>query len=102
MTRADGIPARFDIGFPSAREQGPGEIAGYHCWAEFFARNIGWVPVDISEARKAKEKADYFFGTIDANRVQFSTGRDITLSQSRRRADQLLRLSLRGSRWQNL
>jgi hypothetical protein len=36
--------------------------------------------VDISEAWKAKEKADYFFGSVDANRVQFSTGRDITLS----------------------
>ena len=31
------------------------------------------------QAAKAKEKRDYFFGTVDANRVQFSTGRDITL-----------------------
>jgi len=36
--------------------------------------------VDISEAWKAKEKEDYFFGSVDANRVQFSTGRDIELS----------------------
>ena len=39
-----------------------------------------WIPVDISEAWKAKEKRDYFFGSLDANRVRFSTGRDITLS----------------------
>jgi transglutaminase-like putative cysteine protease len=80
MLRADDIPARFDIGFPLPENTDKGAIAGYHCWAEFFARNIGWIPVDISEAWKAKEKQDYFFGSVDANRVQFSTGRDITLS----------------------
>ena len=80
MLRADGIPARFDIGFPLPEDKDKGDIPGYHCWAEFFARNIGWVPVDISEAWKAKEKKDYFFGTVDDNRVQLSTGRDITLS----------------------
>ncbi len=80
MMRADDIPARFDIGFPIPDNKDSGDIAGYHCWAEFFARNIGWVPLDISEAWKAKEKADYFFGSVDANRVQLSTGRDLTLA----------------------
>jgi transglutaminase-like putative cysteine protease len=80
VLRADGIPARFDIGFPLPENKDKGDIAGYHCWAEFHAAKTGWVPVDISEAWKAKEKQDYFFGTVDANRVQFSTGRDITLS----------------------
>jgi len=80
MLRADGIPARFDIGFPLPENKDKGDIAGYHCWAEFHAPKTGWVPVDISEAWKAKEKEDYFFGTVDANRVQFSTGRDIALS----------------------
>ena len=80
MLRADGIPARFDIGFPLPENNDKGDIAGYHCWAEFYARKIGWIPVDISEAWKAKEKQDYFFGSVDANRVQFSTGRDVTLS----------------------
>jgi hypothetical protein len=40
---------------------------------------LGWVPVDISEAWKNPSKHDYFFGSIDANRVQFTTGRDLTL-----------------------
>ena len=80
MLRADGIPARFDIGFPLPENKDKGDIAGYHCWAEFYTPKIGWIPVDISEAWKAKQKADYFFGSVDANRVQFSTGRDITLS----------------------
>ena len=80
MLRADGIPARFDIGFPLPENKDKGEIPGYHCWAEFYVRKTGWVPVDISEAWKAQEKRDYFFGSVDTNRVQFSTGRDITLS----------------------
>jgi transglutaminase-like putative cysteine protease len=80
VLRSDGIPARFDIGFPLPENKDKGEIAGYHCWAEFYAARTGWIPVDISEAWKAKQKEDYFFGSVDANRVQFSTGRDITLS----------------------
>jgi transglutaminase-like putative cysteine protease len=80
ILRADGIPARFDIGFPLPENKDKGDIPGYHCWAEFYAPKTGWIPVDISEAWKAKEKGDYFFGSVDANRVQFSTGRDITLS----------------------
>ena len=80
MLRADGIAARFDIGFPLPENKDKGDIPGYHCWAEFYAGKTGWVPLDISEAWKAKEKQDYFFGSVDANRVQFSTGRDITLS----------------------
>ncbi|HWW14824.1 MAG TPA: transglutaminase-like domain-containing protein [Candidatus Dormibacteraeota bacterium] len=80
MLRADGIPARFDIGFPLPENKDKGDIAGYHCWAEFYAPKTGWIPVDISEAWKAKEKEDYFFGSVDANRVQFSTGRDVILS----------------------
>jgi len=80
MMRADGIPAKFDIGFPLPEDKTSGDIPGYHCWAEFYSKNIGWIPVDISEAWKAQQKRDYFFGTIDANRVKFSAGRDITLS----------------------
>jgi transglutaminase-like putative cysteine protease len=80
VMRADGIPARFDIGFPLPENKDKGDIPGYHCWAEFYAHKTGWIPLDISEAWKAKEKQDYFFGSVDANRVQFSTGRDVTLS----------------------
>jgi transglutaminase-like putative cysteine protease len=78
LVRAEGIPARFEIGFPlpATRE---GTIPGYHCWAEFFVGGVGWVPVDISEAWKDPAKHDYFFGSLDANRVQFSVGRDLVL-----------------------
>ncbi len=78
LARAEGIPARFEIGFPIPAGTG-GNIPGYHCWAEFFVSGRGWVPVDISEAWKDPRKHDYFFGSLDANRVQFSVGRDLTL-----------------------
>lgn len=80
MARSQGIPARFEIGFPLSPDKHSGEIAGYHCWAEFFDSQHGWVPVDISEAWKHQEKRDYFFGAHDANRVEFTMGRDLELS----------------------
>ena len=80
MMRASGIPARFEIGFPLPEGKPAGEIAGYHCWAEFYLEGIGWVPVDASEAWQNPAKHDYFFGANDFNRVFFTYGRDITLS----------------------
>ena len=80
MARAEKIPARFQIGFPLPADKHSAEIPGYHCWAEFYLDSTGWVPVDISEAWKHQEKRDYFFGSHDVNRVQFSTGRDLRLN----------------------
>ena len=80
MMRAENIPARFEIGFPLPDNAQQGEIPGYHCWAEFYVAGAGWVPVDISEAWKNPAKHDYFFGTVDQNRVQFTIGRDLTLA----------------------
>lgn len=79
MMRAEGVPARFVIGFPLPDHAARGAISGYHCWAEFYLRPLGWVPVDISEAWLDPRKYTYFFGSVDANRVRFSAGRDITL-----------------------
>src|ERR1700683_1397225 len=82
MARSQGVPARFEIGFPLPPDKHSAEIAGYHCWSDFFEPQHGWVPVDISEAWKHQEKRDYFFGAHDANRVQFTIGRDLRLSPS--------------------
>jgi len=80
MARSQQIPAKFEIGFPLPADKSSSEIAGYHCWAEFYLQQKGWVPVDISEAWKHQEKRGYFFGAHDTNRVQFTVGRDLTLS----------------------
>ena len=80
MARSQGIPARFEIGFPLPPDKHSGEITGYHCWADFYIDGKGWIPVDISEAWKHPENRDYFFGSHDVNRMQFSMGRDLKLS----------------------
>jgi transglutaminase-like putative cysteine protease len=80
MARSQGIPARFEIGFPLPPDKHSAEIAGYHCWSDFWIDGKGWIPVDISEAWKHQEKRDYFFGSHDVNRVQFSMGRDLRLN----------------------
>ncbi|MBI4867599.1 MAG: transglutaminase domain-containing protein [Candidatus Wallbacteria bacterium] len=78
MARSVGLPARFVIGFPIPQGAGDGAISGYHCWAEYFDRASGWVPVDISEARKSG-RVDAYFGHLPEDRVQFTVGRDLVL-----------------------
>ena len=80
MARSQSIPARFEIGFPLPPDKHSAEIAGYHCWSDFYIEGKGWIPVDISEAWKHPERRDYFFGSHDVNRVQFSMGRDLRLT----------------------
>jgi transglutaminase-like putative cysteine protease len=84
--RALGIPARFAIGFPLPADRGAGQISGYHCWAEFYVKELGWVPVDASEAAKDPKRRDYFFGAHDENRVEFTRGRDLTLNPKQKDA----------------
>jgi transglutaminase-like putative cysteine protease len=80
LARAEGIPARFIIGFPLKPEP-EGTIPGYHCWAEFYLPGRGWVPVDASDASKTTDarKRDYLFRHLDPDRIQFSIGRDLRL-----------------------
>ena len=80
MARSVGIPARFAIGLPLPMARGSGEIAGYHCWAELYVQDRGWVPVDASEASKNPARHAYFFGHHDENRLEFSRGRHLALS----------------------
>ena len=79
LARAKGIPARFVIGFPLTATDG--NVKGYHCWAEFYVKGKGWIPVDASDASKLKdpEAQQYLFAHLDPNRVQFTVGRDLIL-----------------------
>jgi transglutaminase-like putative cysteine protease len=80
LARAKGIPARFVIGFPLTAADG--NVKGYHCWSEFYVKGRGWIPVDASDASKSSDPAvrAYLFGNLDPNRVQFTVGRDLTLT----------------------
>lgn len=83
LARAKGIPSRFVIGFPLP-SNGPakdGQVKGYHCWAEFYVKGKGWIPVDASDASKSSDPAvrKYLFGNLDPNRVQVTMGRDLVL-----------------------
>lgn len=72
------IPAKFEMGFPIPEAKGEGEVAGYHCWAKFVAGGR-WEGVDISEADKNPAMKPYYFGNLTADRVTFTTGRDLLL-----------------------
>lgn len=84
LARSAGIPARFEIGFSIPADSREGAISSYHCWAQFYVQGTGWVPVDASEAWKHRDKQDYYFGALDANRVKMSMGRDIRLSPTQK------------------
>lgn len=79
LVRSRKIPVKFEIGFSLPEKEQAGEIPGYHCWAKFKSKDKGWVPVDISEANKNPKLLDYFFGNLTADRVMFTTGRDLVL-----------------------
>ncbi len=77
MARVQKIPGRFEIGLPIPTA-GTGQIKGYHCWAWLYDTERGWIPVDASESKKAGD-ANKYFGYFPANRIHFSTGRDLSL-----------------------
>jgi transglutaminase-like putative cysteine protease len=78
MLRTQGIPGRFVIGFPIP-DGDAGPVGGYHCWAEFYDGQRGWLPVDASEAKK-KGMADAYYEKIPNDRIEFTAGRDIVLN----------------------
>ncbi|MBI4054575.1 MAG: transglutaminase domain-containing protein [Elusimicrobia bacterium] len=84
LAQAGGIPARFLMGVPLTRELRGDLGPAYHCWAEFYAEERGWVPVDVSEARKNSERKNYYFGRLDPNRILLTQGREILLEPPQR------------------
>jgi transglutaminase-like putative cysteine protease len=83
LTRTHGVPSRFLMGASIPTDKHEGEVAGYHCWAEFFVEGVGWMPVDISEADKVADTdpamAEFYFGGLTRDRIEFSAGRDVPL-----------------------
>lgn len=80
LSRAKGVPAVFEMGYSTLPDGEVEHIGGYHCWAWFYSgASKAWIPVDISEADKHPEKTEFFYGHLDADRITFSRGRQITL-----------------------
>ncbi|MCS7263947.1 MAG: transglutaminase-like domain-containing protein, partial [Armatimonadetes bacterium] len=64
-----------------------GKIGGYHCWTWVYDKQVGWFPIDASDARRwldagKGEVKDFLFGNLVLERsaVAFSRGRDIVLN----------------------
>jgi len=83
MARSVDIPARFVIGATIPQEP-EGEIPGYHCWAEAYLPEYGWVPVDAAEAWRQPTLREYYFGALDPNKLLISAGRNIQLVPAQR------------------
>jgi len=107
LSRAAGIPTRMVYGSFFKKElDGQDADQSYHCWPEFYAPNIGWIPHDVAVADifhgaypvnddnaklirlttadgysgPDRSQVDYYFGNIDERRVVWSVGRDLTLN----------------------
>ncbi len=78
LSRAKSVPALFEMGYPTKLAGETDVTGGYHCWAWFFEDGAR-LPVDISEADKNPAKTDFFYGNLDADRITFSRGREVTL-----------------------
>jgi transglutaminase-like putative cysteine protease len=106
LARASGLPTRMEYGslFKPALD-GADRDASYHCWPEFWAPNLGWIPHDVAIADifvapialnadntekvtlttasgysgPSPQWVDYYFGNLDARRVTWSMGRDLML-----------------------
>ena len=91
LSRSAGIPAREILG---TRISKVGDITGaYHCRAEFYLPNYGWVPVDPSDVAKLMlnedldindtkviEARNYYFGAQTETYIDLATDRDIILN----------------------
>lgn len=92
LARSLGIPVRMSYGSlfqgentpvpKKASLDGKDTDGSYHCWVHFYAKGIGWVPLDVALANllPTPEEQKHYFGNLDARRVTWSYGRDLTLS----------------------
>ena len=79
MARAAGVRARCETGYVLPTDARSGVLTEEHAWAQVYIAATGWVPVDAAAAIENKSERDFYFGTVDANRVEISAGRDIRL-----------------------
>jgi transglutaminase-like putative cysteine protease len=106
LSRAAGIPTRMLYGsFFKQELDGKDVDQSYHCWIEFYAPQVGWVPLDVAVAdifvgdfnitpengelvRRTTAAGytgpdpalvSYYFGNLEPRRVLWGVGRDLVL-----------------------
>ena len=81
MARAEGIPARLQMGYRLKPEQeGKSYDPSYRCWVEYWLDGSGWVPTDIVVADGGDSAARAaHWGRLDAKRVWLWEGRGFDL-----------------------
>jgi transglutaminase-like putative cysteine protease len=106
LAMAAGLPVRMVYGSLLKPTLNGVKVDGsYHCWIQFYAPRLGWVPLDASlaniygkefpltEANKKlvelttatgykgldASKVEYYFGSLDERRVVWSSGRDLMM-----------------------
>jgi transglutaminase-like putative cysteine protease len=102
--RAVGLPARLIYGsFLKQPLDGVDKDQSYHCWVEFWAPKLGWIPLDVAVADVFVDDfalddanrslvdltvaagyhgpdptlVEYYFGNLEARRVTWHQGRDL-------------------------
>ena len=81
LARNQGIPTRFEMGFPIPEDKESGNIGGYHCWLQFYLPETGWIAVDASEASKHPEQKEFLFGNQSTDKLRLTLGRDLRLGE---------------------
>ncbi len=112
-SRAVGVPCRAVYGsFFKSPLDGQDKDQSYHCWIEFHAPNIGWIPLDVAVADvyEASYKINdhnlprvmlttsegfdghdesqiwHHFGNLNARRVVWHWGRDLVMNPPQKEA----------------
>ncbi len=74
LSRASGIPARPIVGYWAVT--GTNQT---HVWAEFYLEGLGWVPVDPTIGQSDPAKRNYYFGSMDNQRVILNKGFNLVM-----------------------
>ena len=79
VCRSRGIPADHVFGLPLPPDKAEGDAKYCHCWAQFWVKDVGWIPIDASRANKFPKDKEYYFGTLGSTWVTLAHGRDVVL-----------------------
>lgn len=79
---AQQIPVKYITNFylPYGKPAPSYRPASFHCNVEVLLPGYGWIPLDISHAKKGLGSKEFYFGSLDYYRIKIGEGRNINLS----------------------